>query len=138
MEDPDETKLEKEQGKELSPLHKQQIEEDEIIKSSEEFVKDYPAGPPLISATEQEMRQQEFSDSFHDGYNLAKNDPKLYDQVLWEAEDNKDQSNALIWGKWMFEQEMKKDDSNQKSEQSLSEIQSIRTRSRDKQKTRER
>ena len=132
MENQDESKLEqdKESAKESDSLHKQQVEEDEIIKSDEEFAKDYPFGPPSISTIDQEMRQQEFSDYFNDGYNLAKNDPELYDQVLWEAEDNKERSNALIWGRFMFEQEMQKDVSLNKEQKVLSEIRAIRGRNK--------
>jgi len=49
----------------------------------------------------------EFSDFFNDGYNLAQNNPDLFETVLWENEGNNERSKALIWGRWMFEQEMK-------------------------------
>ena len=44
----------------------------------------------------------------------------------------------LIWGKPQFEKEMKKDDPLDKDKQVLSEIQTIRAKRKDRQKTRER
>src|SRR5665213_2962542 len=127
MENQDETKFEQEQAKESNPLNKQQIEEDEILKSANEVKKDLEEHPEWIKQAEdgQEKPYDLFSDYFNDGYNLAKNDPELYDQVLWEAEGNKERSNALIWGRWMFEQEMKKDESQSKEAKALSEIRAI-------------
>ena len=124
--------IQEETKSELSSLQKQEIEEDEIIKSSEEYARDFPASPPWLTPSDEEQRQQEFSDSFNDGYSLAKNDPEGYDAVLWDIEDDRERSNGLIWGKWIFEQELGQAKSTTKEQKNLSEIQSIRNKSNER------
>ena len=77
----------------------------------------------------------EFSDFFNDGYNLAQNNPDLFETVLWENEGNNERSKALIWGRWMFEQEMKSINPQSKEQQILLEIQAIRNRGKERSRT---
>jgi len=122
----------KEEEQEKETLVNEEVPE----KCIEEFEPDFPTSPSSLTPDDKEIYDQEFSDSFHDGYNLAKNNPQLYEEVLWENENNKNYSSGLIWGKWLFEQEIMEDGPKNKEVKALSDIRAIRERNKDRSKVR--
>jgi len=62
---------------------------------------DYHEGDPL---------DNDFQYLFNSGYTLAKFQPKVLEQLLFEAEQNGTRGlEGLLWGKREFENELKKD-----------------------------
>ena len=73
----------------------------------------------------------DFQEGFNSGYLLAKYEPKLLEQILFEAEQNESPNlSALIWGKKEFENELKR--------QHLNEFEKFRNKGRVIEKERDR
>jgi hypothetical protein len=75
----------------------------------------------------QEYEDMGYQDFFNNGYTLAKHDPTLLNEILFELENSGDsRREALVWGKWQFEQEM--------SKEHVNEFDRIRQKSKQKEK----
>jgi hypothetical protein len=56
---------------------------------------------------ERAKKDEEFTEWFNSGYLIAKNSPEFFDTVLFDVQDdNRNRADGLLWGKWMFENEM--------------------------------
>ena len=78
-----------------------------------------------IKYEEQETSDKQFQDAFNSGYTLAKYDPEYLENILFDIGDSdKTKTEGLIWGKWQFEEEMKRDQ--------IKELAKLRNKSRGK------
>ena len=84
-----------------------------------------------IEYDEQETQDQKFQDDFNSGYLLAKYNPQLLEQILFEREQESTHGlDGIKWGQWQYEEE--------KKVEQLKGIESVRNKSRERDKGRER
>ena len=84
-----------------------------------------------IEFLEKQTPDEKFQYTFNSGYTLAKYQPEVLEQILFEIEQNNLHGmEGFKWGKWQYEQE--------RSKEHVNEFARIRSLGRDKDRNHER